>query len=254
MLRAVVLVIAVQVPRILNPVVMVLEELPKLYRDPNLRQYIDNTFGERSRGNAARDGRGGTHERNLALIYQGGEGLDFQCGVAVGTLGIAAAAARPQVFCSWHCRLQRHGCGGLLNFRPCPLRPAFLPQAAWSSAARPSWWTSAATRSTEAAQTVSATATAVQRAAACAILQTSPGGHARRPWLDGCLHTTSRSAPTLPFSHPGPDFFDAGSCIDGRLTSAWNWCSKLEKKVGSCRQLTGPCAMEHEYPRRLVSN
>lgn len=26
-------------------------------------------------------------------------------------------------------------------------------------------------------------------------------------------------------------FFDAGSCIDGRLTSAWNWCSKLEKKA-----------------------
>lgn len=25
-------------------------------------------------------------------------------------------------------------------------------------------------------------------------------------------------------------FFDAGSCIDGRLTSAWNWCSKIEKK------------------------
>jgi hypothetical protein len=24
---------------------------------------------------------------------------------------------------------------------------------------------------------------------------------------------------------------DGGSCIDGRLTSAWNWCSKLEKKV-----------------------
>ncbi|KAF7355711.1 hypothetical protein MSAN_01489000 [Mycena sanguinolenta] len=24
--------------------------------------------------------------------------------------------------------------------------------------------------------------------------------------------------------------FDAGSCIDGRLTSAWNWCSMLEKK------------------------
>jgi hypothetical protein len=24
--------------------------------------------------------------------------------------------------------------------------------------------------------------------------------------------------------------FDAGSCIDGRLTSAWNWCSKVEKK------------------------
>jgi hypothetical protein len=27
------------------------------------------------------------------------------------------------------------------------------------------------------------------------------------------------------------NFFDAGSCIDGRLTSAWNWCSKIEKKV-----------------------
>ncbi|KAK2950415.1 putative UPF0652 like protein [Blattamonas nauphoetae] len=26
------------------------------------------------------------------------------------------------------------------------------------------------------------------------------------------------------------DGFSAGSCIDGRLTSAWNWCSKLEKK------------------------
>lgn len=23
---------------------------------------------------------------------------------------------------------------------------------------------------------------------------------------------------------------DAGSCIDGRLTSAWNWCNNLEKK------------------------
>lgn len=35
-----------QVPRILNPVVSVLEELPKLYRDPNLGTYIDSTFGE----------------------------------------------------------------------------------------------------------------------------------------------------------------------------------------------------------------
>ena len=24
--------------------------------------------------------------------------------------------------------------------------------------------------------------------------------------------------------------YDAGSCIDGRLTSSWNWCSKIEKK------------------------
>lgn len=33
------------------------------------------------------------------------------------------------------------------------------------------------------------------------------------------------------FDGGGADnFFDAGSCIDGRLTSAWNWCSKIEKK------------------------
>lgn len=33
------------------------------------------------------------------------------------------------------------------------------------------------------------------------------------------------------FNGSGADnFFDAGSCIDGRLTSAWNWCSMLEKK------------------------
>ncbi|KAJ2159698.1 hypothetical protein GGF46_002823 [Coemansia sp. RSA 552] len=33
------------------------------------------------------------------------------------------------------------------------------------------------------------------------------------------------------FDGSGADnFFDAGSCIDGRLTSAWNWCSGIEKK------------------------
>lgn len=33
------------------------------------------------------------------------------------------------------------------------------------------------------------------------------------------------------FDGSGADnFIDAGSCIDGRLTSAWNWCSKIEKK------------------------
>lgn len=29
----------------------------------------------------------------------------------------------------------------------------------------------------------------------------------------------------------GDNFFDAGSCIDGRLTSAWNWCSQLSRKA-----------------------
>jgi len=33
------------------------------------------------------------------------------------------------------------------------------------------------------------------------------------------------------FDGSGADnFFDAGSCIDGRLTSAWNWCSTIEQK------------------------
>ena len=33
------------------------------------------------------------------------------------------------------------------------------------------------------------------------------------------------------FDGSGADnFFDAGSCIDGRLTSAWNWCSTLDRK------------------------
>ena len=33
------------------------------------------------------------------------------------------------------------------------------------------------------------------------------------------------------FDGSGADnFFDAGSCIDGRLTSAWNWCSMLADK------------------------
>jgi hypothetical protein len=33
------------------------------------------------------------------------------------------------------------------------------------------------------------------------------------------------------FDGSGADnFMDAGSCIDGRLTSAWNWCSMLDKK------------------------
>lgn len=34
-----------QVPRILNPVVAVLDELPKLYRDRDVRQYIDSAYG-----------------------------------------------------------------------------------------------------------------------------------------------------------------------------------------------------------------
>ena len=33
------------------------------------------------------------------------------------------------------------------------------------------------------------------------------------------------------FDGSGADnFYDAGSCIDGRLTSAWHWCSQLPSK------------------------
>jgi len=33
------------------------------------------------------------------------------------------------------------------------------------------------------------------------------------------------------FDGSGADnFFDAGSCIDGRLTSAWHWCSQVDKQ------------------------
>jgi len=33
------------------------------------------------------------------------------------------------------------------------------------------------------------------------------------------------------FDGSGADnLFDAGSCIDGRLTSAWNFCSKIHEK------------------------
>ena len=31
----------------------------------------------------------------------------------------------------------------------------------------------------------------------------------------------------------------SGSCIDGRLTSAWNWCSKLQKPFFPIFKLSG---------------
>ena len=61
-----------------------------------------------------------------------------------------------------------------------------------------------------------------------------------------CAHTSTRSTSVSldalyleilgdffwhAFNGSGVDnFYDAGSCIDGRLTSAWNWRSSLEKK------------------------
>ncbi|CAM9298627.1 unnamed protein product [Sphacelaria rigidula] len=53
------------------------------------------------------------------------------------------------------------------------------------------------------------------------------------------------------FDGSGADnFFDAGSCIDGRLTSAWNWCSHLNTKpFFPMFQLTGFTGFDGEFQR-----
>lgn len=46
----------------------------------------------------------------------------------------------------------------------------------------------------------------------------------------------------------GDNFFDAGSCIDGRLTSAWNWCSQLPNKpYYQLFKLTGFLSFDGEF-------
>ena len=59
------------------------------------------------------------------------------------------------------------------------------------------------------------------------------------------LHDFFKSA----FDGSGADnFYDAGSCIDGRLTSAWNWCSQMnKKKYYSVFKLTGFIGFDGEF-------
>jgi len=51
------------------------------------------------------------------------------------------------------------------------------------------------------------------------------------------------------FDGSGADnFYDAGSCIDGRLTSAWNWCSQLpDKPFYPIFKLTGFIGFDGEF-------
>lgn len=48
----------------------------------------------------------------------------------------------------------------------------------------------------------------------------------------------------------GDNFFDAGSCIDGRLTSAWHWCSQLFcKPYYPLFRLTGFLSFDGEFDK-----
>jgi hypothetical protein len=51
------------------------------------------------------------------------------------------------------------------------------------------------------------------------------------------------------FDGSGADnFYDAGSCIDGRMTSAWNWCTQLpEKPFYPIFKLTGFTGFDGEF-------
>jgi hypothetical protein len=64
--------------------------------------------------------------------------------------------------------------------------------------------------------------------------------HAGRRACAQPAHPSGDNPPAYPppaAPHNADNFFDAGSCIDGRLTSAWNWCSKVGSGLVGAQQL-----------------
>ena len=72
------------------------------------------------------------------------------------------------------------------------------------------------------------------------------------------LHVPDVPSSRVPFCADGSgadNFYDAGSCIDGRLTSAWNWCSKLAKKpYAAARHATSVFSRLSPRAHRLASH
>ena len=44
--------------------------------------------------------------------------------------------------------------------------------------------------------------------------------------------SVAKSCALLEHRGGADNFFEAGSCVDGRLTSAWNWCAQVPPSGG----------------------
>lgn len=152
-----------QVPRILNPVVLVVDALPDLCKDTQVRAYVDSAFGSEEQC------------RQAQLLYH----LLCVC-VCVTAQAVSLLMHSQRTGGSDTTNASRQHCSLPL------LYPISLSQLH--------------------------------------CLGGTPSSCCRRKSIlaDFFKHA---------FDGGGADnFFDAGSCIDGRLTSAWNWSSKIEKK------------------------